>query len=142
MNNIKNKINHVKEEIKQTDQTIKGWTFIYKFIAYIHIGCAGTFAVNAMKELLVGSLSGLGMFAGLLASCYITCYPFKKIIEKNMQKKSKLETDLTILMEEEYKLKKQKEIQRQIQNQRVKSLHISNNYSYQKDSEMKLSLRK
>ena len=142
MNNIKELKLKKINEIKKEEKNIKFWNFIYKIIGYIHIGFAGPAAVNAMKELFIGSISELGILMGLFASLFITCYPLSKIIESCINKKSKLEIDLYVITKEENRIKLLKEIQKQNNNKKVNTQYMTNDYFYTKDQEIKLSLRK
>jgi hypothetical protein len=142
MNNIKELKLKKINEIKKEEKNIKFWNFIYKIIGYIHAGFAGPVAVNAMKELFIGSVGGLGILIGLFASLFITCYPIKKKIENCMNKKSKLEIDLNAITKEENRIKLLKEMQKQNNNKKVNTQYMANDYFYTKDQEIKLTLRK
>ena len=142
MDNIKELKLKKENELNKINKNIKFWKFIYKLVGYIHIGFAGPAAVNAMKELFIGSISELGILMGLFASLFITCYPLSKIIESCINKKSKLEIDLNVITKEENRIKLLKEIQKQNNNKKVNTQYMTNDYFYTKDQEIKLSLRK
>ena len=145
MNNIEEKIKYTESERDKYERKVKFWRFIYKFVGFIHIGCSGTFAVNAMKELINGSFSGLSMFIGLLISFFVSTTILEKIVQYNQDKKTKLDIDLVVLDKDKkiYEQREQRRKTREQERNRVNKNYISNNneYTISQEHEMKLSLR-
>lgn len=146
MNNIEEKIKYTESERNKYERRVKFWRFIYKFIGFFHIGCSGTFAVNAMKELIKGSFSGLSIFIGLLISFFISTSILDKIVQYNQDKKAKLDIDL-IVLDKNKKISEQREERRKKREQernRRNINYISNNneYTTRNDNEIKLSLKR
>lgn len=147
MNSIDYKIKLKELERDKYERKTKFWRFIYKFVGFIHIGSAGTFAVNAAKELLSqGSLSGLLMLGGLFTSFFVSAAVLDKVVGYYQEKKTKADIDLTVL-EKDKKIYEQREQRRKIREQErniKKTNYISNNnnYSIGYENDIKLSLRR
>ena len=141
MGNIDSKIIKLESKKEKYDKNIKVWRFFYKLVGYTHIGFSGPFVVNAIQDLFkMGSISGLAIFAGLLASFFISASIFETIIKNKTEKRDKIVLDLIVLNKEK---KIKKETLKKTQNQ-VNTNYISrnNDFIYQDNKEMKLSLGK
>ncbi len=145
MNNIDEKINLKEHERDKYERKVKFWRFIYKFVGFLHIGSAGTFAVNAAKELLSqGSLSGLLILGGLFTSFFVSAAVLDKVVSYYQDKKTKVDIDLIVLNKEKTMFEKREERRKERERKRIITNinHIShnNNYIQENANEMKLTL--
>ena len=138
MEKVKKEIKRIENKISSCDGWAKFFRGVIKVLTYMHIGFAGTFAVSAMKDLAIGSMAGLYMFAGLFASAFVT-YGIGELIQSGFKsKKEKLQEDL-------YKLNLKKKELEKINSKKNNSSYVHLNYNginYGLDKEMKLTLRK
>lgn len=138
MKNIDGQIKIIENKIVSCNSWSKFFMYFFKVIIYIHIGFAGSFAVSAMKDLMIGNFLGLFMFGGLLISSFVT-YGIGEFIQKLFRsRKESLEIKLhgLNLMKNELQRNKNEK----------KSLSYSylnyNSYGNNLSKDMRLTLRK
>ena len=119
--NIKNNIKNLEQKINKYDNKLKILQIFYRFIAMIHVGSAGPFAVNALKDLLSGNIFGIFAFLGLIASAGTWYFIFSSI-QNSIQSKKEEATEKMVKLENI-----QNEINRSEKYQKTKANNITNN---------------
>ena len=119
--NINNNIKKLEQKIDKYDNKLKILQIFYRFIAMMHVGSAGPFAVNALKDLLSGNIFGIFAFLGLIVSAGTWYFIFSSI-QNSIQSKKEEATEKMVKLENI-----QNEINRSEKYKKTKTNNLTNN---------------
>ena len=131
--NINNNIKKLEQKIDKYNNKLKILQIFYRFIAMMHVGSAGPFAVNALKDLLSGNIFGIFVFLGLIVSAGTWYFIFSSV-QNSIQSKKEETTEKMIKLENI-----QNEINRSEKYKKTKTNNLTNNMTCEENIKMNIN---